>query len=44
MLVVLSIQIDGCEGTTVANVNTNEEISPEKIAARLLKVGVSGRT
>jgi hypothetical protein len=30
-LVVLSIQIDGCEWTTVANVNTNAEISPGKI-------------
>jgi hypothetical protein len=32
LLVVLSIQIDGCEWTTVADVNTNAEISLEKIA------------
>jgi hypothetical protein len=31
LLVVLSIQIDGCEWTTVADVNTNAEISLEKI-------------
>jgi hypothetical protein len=31
VLVVLSIQIDGCEQTTVADVNTNVEISLGKI-------------
>jgi hypothetical protein len=43
VLVVLSIQIDGCQWTTVADVNTNAEISLGKIVWRLGAIGVYGQ-